>query len=289
VNAEPRAWIGRSSEAEDIASASAVKRLAALLDHERPPWRHGLVPPLGHWLYFLPDARQSALATDGHMRPGDFLPPTQLPRRMWAGGRIEFLRPIPIGASIQRRSAVLEVASKRGASGELMFVTIRHEIRVGSSVALIEEQDIVFCERAAAGEVQRARAAARAPSSEADELASSRRAVALDAVALFRFSALTFNAHRIHYDRDYACREEGYPGLVVHGPYIALLLVDQFLRFTPDALISKLSYRARSPLFERERFELCVQAGAPRARLWASGPNRERAMQAELELQSSEP
>ena len=287
VTAEPRAWIGQSSEASDVASASAVSRLAALLDYERSPWSAGIVPPLGHWLYFLPETRQSELARDGHTRHGDFLPPTQLPRRMWAGGRIEFLQPIPLGAAIQRQSTGLEVNGKHGASGELMFVTIRHEVRVGSALALIEEQDIVFRERASAGEVQRARAKAGMGLIESDELASSLRAVALDAAELFRFSALTFNAHRIHYDRDYACREEGYPGLVVHGPYIALLLVDQFLRFAPAAPISKLAYRARSPLFERERFELCVQAAMPRARLWASGPNREQAMQAELELQSS--
>src|SRR5579862_3862708 len=112
LTAEPTAWIGRTSEAEDVASASAVSRLAALLDYERPPWSEGIVPPLGHWLYFLPEARQSALARDGHSRHGDFLPPTQLPRRMWAGGRIEFLQPIPLGAAIQRQSAVLEVATK---------------------------------------------------------------------------------------------------------------------------------------------------------------------------------
>jgi 3-methylfumaryl-CoA hydratase len=207
---------------------------------------------------------------------------------MWAGGRIEFRRPIPIGAAIRRRSTLIDVTPKHGASGELMFVTLRHEIGVGSALALIEEQDIVFCERPAAGTLPRFRAAeVEKAREEADSSASSRRTVALGAVELFRFSALTFNAHRIHYDRDYACREEGYPGLVVHGPYLALLLVDQFLRSAPAAPIAKLIYRARSPLFEHERFQLCVQAGAPRVQLRALGPNGERAMQAEIELQSS--
>jgi 3-methylfumaryl-CoA hydratase len=287
VTDEPRAWIGRSSEAGDIAAASAVQRLAALLDYERPPWGEGVVPPLGHWLYFLPTAPQTALAPDGHTRPGDFLPPTQLPRRMWAGGRIEFRQPIPIGAAIQRRSTLSDVRVKQGASGELMFVTVHHEVSVGPRLALIEEQDIVFCERLAAGRPLQSRAAAAEQSNGADWPVSSRRAVTLGAVELFRFSALTFNAHRIHYDRDYACREEGYPGLVVHGPYLALLLVDQFLRSAPAAPISKLIYRARSPLFERERFELCVQAAAPRVQLWALGPKGEQAMQAQIELQSS--
>ncbi len=287
MTVEPRAWIGRTSEAEDVATASAVQRLAALLDHQQPPWSADVVPPLGHWLYFLPAARQSTLAPDGHTRHGDFLPPTQLPRRMWAGGRIELLRPIPIGAAIRRRSTLIDVSSKRGASGELMFVTLRHEISSGSALALIEEQDIVFCEPLPSRQALRSRAAAAESSSAADASVSSRRSLALGAVELFRFSALTFNAHRIHYDRDYACQEEGYPGLVVHGPYLVLLLVDQFLRSAPGAPISKLSYRARSPLFERERFELCVQSGTPRAQLWALGPKGETAMQAQIELQSS--
>jgi 3-methylfumaryl-CoA hydratase len=288
VTDEPRAWIGRTSEAEDIAAASAVHRLAALLDYERPPWTEDVVPPLGHWLYFLPAARQSMLAPDGHARHGAFLPPTRLPRRMWAGGRIEFLRPIPIGAAIHRRSTLSDVSSKRGESGELMFVTLRHEIRIGPELALIEEQDIAFCERPRGGQAPRSGAAANQKSSEAASAVTSRRSITLGAVELFRFSALTFNAHRIHYDREYARHEEGYPGLVVHGPYLALLLVDQLVRSAATAPISKLSYRARSPLFERERFELCVQADAPRARarLWALGPNGEQAMQAEIELQS---
>ena len=286
VTEEPRAWIGRTSEAEDIATASALHRLAALLDYERPPWRERAVPPLGHWLYFLPAARHSTLAVDGHTRHGEFLPPTRLPRRMWAGGRIEFLRPIPIGAAIRRTSTVSDVASKRGASGELLFVTLRHQIRVGSELALSEEQDIVFCERPAAGQPFPSRPAAAEKSPPAEPSATSRRSLSLGPVELFRFSALTFNAHRIHYDRDYARNDEGYPGLVVHGPLIALLLVDQFLRSAPAAPISRLSYRARSPLFEHQRFELCAQISAPRARLWAVGPRGEQAMQAEIELQS---
>jgi 3-methylfumaryl-CoA hydratase len=287
VTAEPRAWIGRTSEAEDVASAAAIARLAALLDHERPPWRAGVLPPLGHWLYFLSDARQSVLAPDGHTRHGDFLPSTQLPRRMWAGGRIEFVQPIAVGAPIHRRSTLQAVTTKEGASGQLMFVTVRHEIHTGAALALIEEQDIVFCERQVAGSTRRM-SVAQDSRDEAGAL-SSRRSLVLGPVELFRFSALTFNAHRIHYDRDYACREEGYPGLVVHGPYLAMLLVDQFLRSAPAAPIRKLTYRARSPLFERERFELCVQHGAPGAQLWVSGPNHEQAMQAQIELQGSGP
>lgn len=286
MTVEPRTWIGRSSDADDVATASAVNRLAALLDHQRPPWDERFVPPLGHWLYFLPRALQSALAPDGHTRHGDFLPPTQLTRRMWAGGRIELLRPIPIGAAIRRRSTLIDVSSKRGASGELMFVTLRHEISSGSALALIEEQDIVFCEPLPSGRALRSRAATAESASAADGSVC-RRSATLGALELFRFSALTFNAHRIHYDREYACQEEGYPGLVVHAPYLALLLVDQFLRTVPHAPICKLSYRARAPLFERERFELCVQPGTPQARLWALGPDGETAMQAQIELQSS--
>jgi 3-methylfumaryl-CoA hydratase len=275
---DPRAWIGRITEAEDVATAGPVRRLAALLDHEAPPWLQGVVPPLGHWLYFLPQERQALLATDGHSPRGGFLPPTALPRRMWAGGRVEFHRPIEIGAAIGRRSTIEAVAAKRGASGELLFVTIRHQIRSGGALAVLEEQDLVFCSKSAAVPNR----ATQPPAAEPDP--DSRRAVSLGPVELFRFSALTFNAHRIHYDRDYARSVEGYRGLVVHGPYVAVLLLDHYLRACPQAPVARLSYRAQSPLFESERFELCSRATASGASLWARSAGDAIAMRAEVTL-----
>ena len=180
--------------------------------------------PLGHWLYFLPEARESDLGPDGHPARGGFLPPVALPRRMWAGGRVDFLSPIPLGAEMTRRSTIIDIVDKSGSSGPMTFVVVRHEISLQGRLAVREEQDIVY--RGASG--QDAPAAADGASASAERY-DFRRCVAPGPVELFRYSALTFNGHRIHYDRDYATGAEGYPGLVVHGPLIATMLVDTLL------------------------------------------------------------
>ena len=139
-----KGWIGRTEEREDIAEAGPIRRLAALLDHERPPWVPGVLPPLGHWLYFLPEERQSALGPDGHAARGGFLPPVVAPRRMWAGGRVDFLQSIPLGAVMRRRSTIADISHKSGHSGPMTFVTVRHEVFVGEKLAIREEHDIVY-------------------------------------------------------------------------------------------------------------------------------------------------
>jgi 3-methylfumaryl-CoA hydratase len=285
---DPRAWIGRESEAEDLATATAVRRLAALLDHAAPPWPERVLPPLAHWLYFLPEDRQGLLSADGHARRGELMPPIALPRRMWAGGRVEFHRPIPIGARMRRRSSIAQVVAKQGTTGELVFVTVRHQISVGEPSgagavpAVLEEQDIVYCSNRFDAHARHG--AAEEDASGAAHIAGcARRTVSLGPVELFRFSALTFNAHRIHYDRDYARSVEGYPGLVVHGPYLAMLLLDHYLRAHPAAPVARLSYRAQSPLFEGETFELCAQASVQGVSLWAQRPHA-IAMRAQLTL-----
>jgi 3-methylfumaryl-CoA hydratase len=268
-----RGWIGRTEEAADEATASPIERLAALLDHETPPWPRDALPPLAHWLYFLPKVRQSEIGPDGHPKRGGFLPPVPLPRRMWAGSRIEFLAPIPLGAAIARRSTVQSVEAKSGGSGDMVFVTVRHEIAAQGSAALVEEQDLVYREAPKPdAPASNERASAAAPVSEWS------RTVTPDPVQLFRYSALTFNGHRIHYDRDYAQRTEGYPGLVVHGPYTATLLVDHFLRRHSGARISKIAFRARRPLFEDQPFRLCGRITPVGAELWACAPSGEIAM-----------
>jgi 3-methylfumaryl-CoA hydratase len=271
-----RAWIGRSEASEDWAAPGPIGRLAALLDHAIPPWEAGVVPPLGHWLFFLPEAPQSSLGVDGHPGRGGFLPPVDLPRRMWAGGRIDFLAPIAWGAKMTRRSTVADVAAKTGASGEMVFVVVRHEILVDEIAAIVEEHDIVY--RALGS-----KPAAPAPQPALLE-ADLRRSVAPGPVELFRYSALTFNGHRIHYDREYARDQEGYPGLVVHGPYIATLLVDNFLRARPASRIAKFAYRAKSPLFDGAPFELCAKFERNGARVWAQAPSGAIAMEGSLTL-----
>jgi 3-methylfumaryl-CoA hydratase len=270
MSADLERWIGRSETVEDNASPVPLAGLVALLDHTVPPWREGELPPLAHWLYFLGHARQSEIGLDGHPCRGGFLPPITLPRRMWAGSRIEFREAIPVGVAMMRHSTIADIKTKQGASGAMIFVTVKHEISAEGAVAIVEEQDIVF--RDVPG--------ANVPAPKADpRIASNVRKVNPDSVLLFRFSALTFNAHRIHYDRDYAEEVEGYPGLVVHGPLTAMLLMDHFLRAHPRSNVTRFEFRAQSPLFDTAPFELCADGNE----LWARGPQGETAMRAQIQ------
>ena len=277
-----RTWIGRHETISDIVAPWPIVALAALLDRDDPfPTHDTLLPPGGHWLYFRPAARQSDLGSDGHPRRGGFLPPVPLPRRMWAGGRIEFLRPIRIGDTVTRVSRIADVALKEGHAGPLVFVRGDHEISGPEGPALKEEHDIVYREVPApgvAGESLRSLKmpppAATPAAAAAPEVAIWRRTVTPDPVMLFRYSALTFNGHRIHYDQPYATGVEGYPGLVVHGPLIATLLMDLIRRERPQARLSRFAYRAVSPLFDTAPFtvEGIPGAGGRSARVWAVTP-----------------
>jgi 3-methylfumaryl-CoA hydratase len=275
---ELRDWIGRSEIAVDVATAGVYHRLAGVLDHETPPWPSGEAPPLGHWLNFLPEARQGDLGEDGHPKRGGFLPPVNLPRRMWAGSRLRFHAAIPFGEEIVRRSTILSVEPKSGRSGEMVFVTVEHAISAAGVLAVMEEQDIVYREAPKPG------AAAPAPASERSPKPDWTRVVTPDPVLLFRYSALTYNAHRIHYDRDYARAEEGYPGLVVHGPLIATLLLDHYLRRHPQARIASFSFRAQSPLFDIAPFILNGRDNERGAELWASAEDGRLAITARIAI-----
>lgn len=270
-----RQWLGRESIEQDVASAAPIDGLAALLDHDRSHWHQGEVPPLGHWLYFLPRARQSDISPDGHPNRGGWMPPVPLPRRMWASGSIVFHAPIMIGERIERRSTVAAIDAKKGASGDLIFVTLEHRIsNADGQLCIAEKQHIVY--RGAA-------ATAASPASTASEpiLADPEalsRTIRPDPVMLFRYSALTFNAHRIHYDRDYARTEECYPGLVVHGPLSATLLADHFLRETPGSGIATLDFRAERPLFDDAPMTLNLRRDNGKDRLWTAGPDGHPAM-----------
>jgi 3-methylfumaryl-CoA hydratase len=256
-----RDWIGRTEERHDVVSAAPLVALAALLDREDPPPRDGdAAPPLAHWLYFLPAYRQSQAGPDGHAARGEFLPPVPLPRRMWAGSRLEFLRPLTVGARVTRISRIADVVPKRGRSGDLVFVTVRHEVSDAGGLVLADEHDIVY-----RGEGGAAAAPVPAPGGEAW-----RREIRPDPLLLFRYSAVTFNGHRIHYDHPYATRVEGYPGLVVHGPLIATLLVDLVRREVPAASLRTYRFRALRPLFDTASFMTCglPEASGHGARLW---------------------
>ncbi|KWI47682.1 acyl-CoA dehydrogenase [Burkholderia pseudomultivorans] len=275
------AWIGRREDSVDRITPAPIRLLRATLDDAEPSALPDVLPPLWHWLYFLPGERQSSIGIDGHPRRGGFLPPVALPRRMWAGGRLQFLRPLAVDTPIQRRSTIANVQSKSGRSGQLVFVTVLHEIGDAQGVAIREEQDIVYRDApppAAAGTP--APAPQPAPT---DEQYS--RIVIPDPVLLMRFSALTFNGHRIHYDRPYAMHEEGYPGLVVHGPLIAMLLMEELRRRHPDKTIRAFDFKAVSPLFDTAPFTVNGKLEGHTARVWARGPQGQLAMQASIELE----
>ncbi|HDV6318687.1 TPA: MaoC family dehydratase N-terminal domain-containing protein [Burkholderia multivorans] len=275
------AWIGRREDSVDRITPAPIRLLRATLDDAEPCALPDVLPPLWHWLYFLPGERQSNIGTDGHARRGGFLPPVALPRRMWAGGRLQFLRPLAVDTPIQRRSTIANVQSKSGRSGQLVFVTVLHEIGDAQGVAIREEQDIVYRDApppAAAGTP--APAPQPAPT---DEQYS--RIVIPDPVLLMRFSALTFNGHRIHYDRPYAMEEEGYPGLVVHGPLIAMLLMEELRRRHPGKTIRAFDFKAVSPLFDTAPFTVNGKLEGHTARVWARGPQGQLAMQASIELE----
>lgn len=260
------AWVGRSETRHDIATAAPLAGLAALLDHDPSLGQPREVPPLGHWLYFLPEARQSVIGEDGHPRRDahGLMPPVRLPRRMWAGGRVEFLSPIAVGAALTRMTTIDAIRPKRGASGDLLFVTLRHDITADDIPAVREEQDIVYRAAAAASPSGTA-----PPPPVGPDPADATRRIFPDPMLLFRYSALTFNAHRIHYDRDYARDVEGYAGLVVHGPLIATLLMDHYLRSVPGTTPRRFDFRAEAPLIDGAPFDLCLADSGDATRLWA--------------------
>jgi 3-methylfumaryl-CoA hydratase len=274
-----RDWVGRTEVRADQVTSAPVAAMAATLDFETFDVSPGAaVPPLWHWLYFTPLARQSEIGPDGHAKRGGFLPPVPLPRRMFAGGRLEFLRPLRVGEEIKRASRIKDVTIKEGRSGTLVFVTVRHEITDAGGAVINEEHDIVYREN------PRPDAPAQKPQPAPDGEAFARE-IAPDPVLLFRYSALTFNGHRIHYDRSYATEVEGYPGLIVHGPLIATLLVDVLARNQPQARVKRFSFRAVRPLFDINRFKVCGRPeGQGRYALWARDHDGFLAMEATAEL-----
>lgn len=274
-----RDWIGRTEERVDRITPTPIAALGATLDLDSVDSNPGCeVPPLWHWLYFLPLARQSEIGADGHPKRGAFLPPVPLPRRMWAGGRLEFRRPLTIGAEITRASRIRDVTIKPGRSGTLVFVTVDHEISDDQGVSIHEEHDIVYRENPQPG------TPAPQPQPAATDEAF-RREIAPDPVLLFRYSALTFNGHRIHYDRPYVTEVEGYPGLIVHGPLIATLLLDLLHRNLPAAKIARFSFRAVRPVFDIHRFTVCGKPEADGAiALWTRDHEGMLTMEARAEL-----
>ena len=250
-------WIGRTETVSDIVTATPCAALSAMLDlaPERPAAGTPL-PALWHWLYFLPLPRQSDIGPDGHATRGGFLPPVPLPRRMWAGSQFAFVKPLRMGDAIARTSTITSVTEKSGRSGPLVFVKVKHEIRCNreTDISLSEFHDIVYREAVRADDPVAIPTPAPVPATTSAAWESKWLA---DDVLLFRYSALTFNGHRIHYDRRYVTGVEGYPGLIVHGPLIATLLLESLRQKMPHVEIVQYQFRAVRPIFDINPFHIC--------------------------------
>lgn len=266
MNGDPGSWqdwVGRQLTVADDASASTFRRFAGLLDAPDAARDPAVVPPLGHWLLFLPDAPQSQIGPDGHPRRGDFLPPIDLPNRLWAGSTVRLLRDIPLGSRVRRRTTISGIDAKSGRSGPLVFVSLLHEILVGDDVAVEDRQGVAYRSTLPpTGAV---------PVTRDPRVPDRVRTVVPDAVQLFRYSAITYNAHRIHYDLPYTRDVEGHRGLVVQGPYIAAMLLDHLLRTEPGVSVREFRCRAKRPAYAGSALNLNLRGIAPgRWELWAT-------------------
>lgn len=253
------AWIGRTEEAHDVLSRNLVKRIAATFGEATPADGEPL-PPLWQWCFFQEPVFESQLGSDGHPARGGFLPPADNRNRMWAGGRLEFIAPLTAGGEALRLSTILNIEEKHGRTGSLLFVTVRHDYSQNGLLCVREEQDIVYREPNPP----------RLNSGEAPENGDWSETVSPTPTLLFRYSALTFNGHRIHYDYPYVTDTEGYPGLVVHGPMIATFNLRAFIRANPDKPVRHFAYRGVRPLTLPTPFQVGGRIVEPgKALLWA--------------------
>lgn len=270
-------WIGRVTSSEERIDRWPSMGLAATLDFQTPPKDGDEILPLGHWMHFPPAAPHSRMGLDGHPQRGDFLPPLRQPRRMWAGSAIEFLAPITIGSTVRKSSRIADIAEKTGNTGPLVFVKVENEYEVGGQTVLTETQSLVYRDDPAPGETP-------PPAKPAPTNAAWSAQHNPDSVLLFRYSAVTFNAHRIHYDESYAKGVEGYPGIIVHGQLTATLMLQAFLKHNPGSRPRAFSFRAVKPLFSGA--PLFVEGAATEVagtyKLWARNEAGDLSMTADL-------
>ena len=273
-------WLGREQTAVAVLAAETANLMNATLDREATFKDGDLLPPAWHWLYFHEAIGGRLLGVEGHPELGRFMPPVSYgggepPRRMWAGGSFRFERPLRLGETATKVSRIKAITPKEGRSGRLCFVIVEHEVFVEGERCLWEEQTIVYREPAKAG------AAVIKPVLAAVDGAFS-ASYQPDPIMLFRYSALTFNGHRIHYDVDFCREHEGYPGLVVHGPLIATLLLDLVCQRYPERRLATYTYRGRSPLFNPHPFTVQGKLEGDGGTVWASDHEGGLAMMAEL-------
>jgi 3-methylfumaryl-CoA hydratase len=270
---EWQSWVGREETEQDTLDLGTLGRVSAFFGRDDELSAGDPVPETWHWFFFLAGTRQDGLGVDGHPATGGFLPSMGLPRRMWGGSKLTFHAPLRAGLTATRRSRVASVDLKSGASGRLGIVRVSHEITQDGTLVRTEDQDILYRDPPRPGQQ-----AAPLPCPEGAEV---HKPFTPDAVTLFRFSALTYNAHRIHYDRDYATEEEGYPGLVVHGPLTASLLALLARDCRDRAPMTRFSFRGVSPLFDGRAMTCNLAQKDGATTLWAAGPDGGLAMRAE--------
>jgi len=269
-------WIGNKETLEETISAEPLLRLAATLDWESREIVIGdEVPALWHWVYFLAPTRASELGRDGHAALGDFMPPVPLPRRMWAGGKFKFIKPLRVGDLARKESTIRDVTVKQGRTGTLCFVEVEHCIFAGEELRFSETHNIVYRDAKQPGEDE-------ILPPEAPQNPEWTREVIPNSTLLFRYSALTFNGHRIHYDLDFCRQQEGYPGLVFHGPLTATLLLELALLNNPGRSLKSYEFRALSPLFDNARFTLNGKTDGAKTEMWAANADNRLAMKAFL-------
>ena len=275
-------WIGRSETTDGLANATASDVLNATLDRDDGRFQPGdALPPAWHWMFFPEIVKLSDTGPDGHLAKGGFMPPVPLPRRMWAGTKMTFHQPLRAGDPITRVSTISDVTSKDGRSGALCFVTVKHEISGPEGLATTDEHLTVYRESAEPG--------APAPKPQPAPTESDwSRAAHPTPVMLFRYSALTNNSHRIHYDRSYVTEIEGYPGLLVHGNLTATLLLDLFRREMPNATLKTFNLRAISPLYDINDFSVSGKIGddGVSGSLWAANADGALAQQADITFEA---
>ena len=256
-----RNWVGRERVREQLLATFPAQALSATLDRAQAPLSGDALPPTWQWLYFNDQVRHSELGADGHGKTGAFLPPVPLPRRMWASGEFSYHHPLLLGVTAVQHSRVTSVELKQGSTGTLVFVSLEHQLRQGLQLCLVEQQHLVYREMPDGP-------SPLPPGEPAPFAAEHQQAWRPDPVALFRYSALTFNGHRIHYDRDYAIEREHYPALVVHGPLLATLLAERAALLYPEARISRFKFRALRPVFDSDALQLCSKRDGERLALW---------------------
>lgn len=270
-------WVGRERTQTDPLTPFPARALAAALARDELPADGDALPLCWHWLYFHDTPSAAATGADGHPKVGDFLPPVSLPRRMWAAGALQVERPLRLGLPATRVSRIRSIERKAGKSGELVFVTVDHRLSQDGRDCIREEQNLVYRE-AATG-------MSRLPAGELAPLhADWRRDIVPDPVLLFRYSALTYNAHRIHYDREYATTQEFYPALVVHGPLLATLLLNLLDTRLPDARIAEFRFRAVRPTFDRHPFTTAIRRDGDTFALWTADHEGQLGMSATAKL-----